>query len=348
MNYISCPSYEPLYFVLHLWNSGQRDIKVITYNASVELFCNHLGIEVIYFEYPVLSTKNVFKRIYALYDLKKRIDRIVEDANINREDKFYLLGNGFSYPGFYLTKKFSKKCCTYFKHISLAEFFKAKKIKSFFNINYLRIQYLRYLIRLVFGINLTIYYTGNVKVRRYTVGIDGNFLRKYRIKKLDFNKSLQELRLEAMVKQRNIIKEEYNTMVVYEWFPEAFASPKSLRIMYDTLFSMLSNYAIKKHPGFIKEESTQGNKDLPQRCQRLPAYIPSELLFNNIKQNIIGIASSTLVSAADVQRLQAISLLELVQWKNRVCKEYFKDFLTKRSNRIIFVYNFEELEGLIS
>ena len=348
MNYIFCPSYEPLYFVLHLWNSGQKDTKVITYNAGIELFCNHLGIEVIYFEYPVVSIKNVFKGLYALYNLKKRIDRTVEDANIKREDKFYLLGNGFSYPGFYLTKKFSKKCYAYFKNISFAEFFSAKKIKNFFDRNYLKVQYLRYLIRIVLGINLTIYYTGDVKMRYYTVGIDDNFLRKYRIKKLDFNKSLQDLRLEAMAKQKNIIKEEYDTMVIYEYFSESLVSLRSLRIMYDNLFSMLPNYAIKEHPSFIKKESVQENRGLLQRCQRLPAYIPSELLFNNIKRNIIGIASATLISAVNIQRLQVISLLELVQWKNRAYKKHWKDFLTKRSSHIIFVHNFEELEELIS
>jgi len=348
MNYIFCPSYEPLYFVLYLWNSGQKDIKIITYNTDVALFCNHLGIEVIYFEYRVVSIKNVFKGLYALYNLKKSIDRTVEDTNTKREDKFYLLGSGFSYPGFYLTKKFSKKCYAYFKHISFVDFSYAKEVKNFFSGNYLKVQYLRYLIRLVLGINLTIYYAGNVRMRRYTVGIDGNFLKKYRIRKLDFNKSLQELRSEAMAKQKKIIKEEYDTMVAYEWLSESSVSQKSLRIMYDTLFSILSNYAIKEHPGLIKEKSTQENRDSLQTCQRLPTYIPSELLFNNIKRNIISIISSTLISAANVQRLQVISLLELVQWKDRACKKYWKDYLTQRSNRIVFVHDFEELEGLIS
>lgn len=349
MNYIFCPSYEHVYLVLHFWNAGQKDIKVITYNADVKLFCNHLGMEVVYFEYPaaVISIKNVFKGVCALYNFKKCTDRIIKDANVKRQDRFYLLGSIMCYPGFYLTQEFSKKCHLYYKDISPVDFFAVKKIKDFLNINYLRRQYLRLLIRIFLGIDLTIYYT---RIGYYVLGIDDNFLKKYRVKKLDFNKSLQALRLEAMEKQKNIIKDEYDTMVTYEYesFSESLASLKSLRIMYDTLFSMLSNYAVKEHPDCIKKENVQENRYLPQKCRRFPAYIPSELLFNNVKQNVIGIVSATLISAANVEHLQAVSLLELVQWKDKVYKKHYRDFLTKQSKRIVFVRDFEELERLIS
>ncbi|GAI40324.1 unnamed protein product [marine sediment metagenome] len=105
---------------------------------------------------------------------------------------------------------------------------------------------------------------------------------------------------------------------------------------------------MKYHPRVLKAHKPARYEELFINCEEFPDYIPVELLFNNIKKNVISVLSTSLGAASQLEHLRAISLLELVEWDNQSYKKEIKTRLIKESdNRTIFVKTFEELSKLL-
>ena len=62
---------------------------------------------------------------------------------------------------------------------------------------------------------------------------------------------------------------------------------------------------------------------------------------------MIAISSATLVTAAKQEHLKAISLIELVNWKNDKTKKEYKDWLINQDDRILFPKDLKQFFGLI-
>ena len=338
MNYIFCPSYASIFFALHLKNSG-KEIKIITNNISVKKYCRSADIECIYFDYIGVP----ITRPYNVLILKRRLDNLIKKIGIKREDNFFLLDNSFTINGFYLAKEWSKKGNIY--HNNLGRSFNIYKENKHLNLSFLARTSLRYLFKIFMGLDLIL-----LEVNcRPVFGINDKFLVKNKIKEFSLNKNLKELQLDAMRKS-HIKQKECDNLIITHGTLSGLIIEESVKRMYKNLLKLPYKFAVKHHPRVIKHEKSGDvfEKKLLIGCEEFPDYIPVELLFNNVRKNVISMCSTSLIPASQLEHIKAISLLELVEWNNPSYKKELKDYLTNElNNEIIFVENFEELNELL-
>jgi len=340
MKYFFCPSYEAIYFVLDYRFSGMEFI-VITYNWSIKCFCDFLGLENIYFDYSYLTGRNTFHHFIQLYRLRKKLDEIVENRRLGAKDKFYLLGHIISWPGFYLARKISKKCQVLLKVVSGAiETNPLKEGRNPLLKDYWRASYLKWAVQLIFGVPLTIYDTG----AKHVIGINDVFLKRYGIKRLKSEESIHDFRANVIKNAKPLVNKAYDTMLLYEAsYLKSSMSKNTIQNLYKNITISHSNFVAKGHPDFKSENFEY----LPSEVPKFSPYFPAELLFPNIRKYIIGIISASLVSVKYIPHLTAISVLELAKWKTPREKQYYKDFLIRQNDRILFPRSWDEFHNII-
>lgn len=339
MNYIFCPSYESLFFALHLKVKENKEVRIITYNESVKKFCGLIETKCFFFELPR------FRHFYKLWFLKKDLDRLLKLIDIKKEDNFFFFGSYLAYSGFYLAKEWAKKGNVFFKELEL-KFPKLSKDSPYKKLYILWAKiYYRVLMRLILGINFSLYNAENIKI---IPGIDEKFLKKNKIGYLKLKKTMNQLAAElAEYKLFDVGRWENLFMPDYQMI--TLAKGDSLLTLYKRLQKLPCEIAVKPRP--IVKGSAARLKQTQQvfsNFKILPYYIPAELLFSNVKKNVLAVSSSGLIAASKIKRLKAISLLELVEWQNRKDRQYLKDYLIEQSNNeIIFVRDFKELKKIM-
>lgn len=336
MNYIFCPSYGSVFFALHLKNSG-KEITIITHNISVKKYCGIADINCIYFDYVGVP----ITKFYKIFILKSRIDNLIRRIDIKKEDDFYLLDNSFDISAFYLARECSKKGNVYFNVIGKK--FNAYTENRYLCMSFFARTYLRYLFKMFLDLDLIFLDVHH----KPAFGINDKFLKKNKIKKFSLNKNLNELQLEAMIKNHIKLK-EYDNLIATDGNFSGIANEVSLIKVYKNLLIHPQKFAVKYHPRVLKTQKLAKYEKVFMNCDEFPDYIPVELLLNNIRKNVISIMSTSLSAASQLEHLKAISLLELVEWNNPSYKSEVKNWLTKQSHdRIIFVKSFEELNNLL-
>lgn len=109
---------------------------------------------------------------------------------------------------------------------------------------------------------------------------------------------------------------------------------------YEIVLECLSNFevSIKPHP------NNKLKKPL-SNITVLPGYLPVEFLFSNVTNAVISVNSLSLINASKNNNLYAISIMELLRWKDNNYKIKTKEFLINKSgNKILFPKTLFELE----
>ena len=329
-NYINCPSYASLFLAIHLKNKGQR-VKVTTINNSVKKFCKFVDISYISIPQLIVSLRAPHK----IYEFKRKVNSIILDININKNDKFYLLDNSFTIEGFYLAKKFSQRCSVFYQCLE-------KHIQPYrgilFNLKGLKRIIARIIIKKVLGISLVFKDVNKKPI----FGIDEEFLYENSIKRLKPNIDLKRLKLKVINKNYVSLKKYDNLIVDQGLLDTHYVKHDSIIRLYKNLFSYNFDFVIKIHPNF------KNTKSLFINYPKYPDYIPVELLFGNIKKNVISVYCTSLITASRFRNIKAISLLELVEYENESYKQKIRKMLSEESdNKIIFVKSFDELKKLL-
>jgi len=335
MNYIFCPSYQPLFFALYL-KDLRKEVTVITYNEGVRQFCTHTKIKHIHFELLRPGILDFFKVVI----LKKRLDHVIKKIDFSEEDNFYLLGREIAYEGFYLAKELSKRGTAYFRNASREYEIYGGKFSRVF----LEMLAIKYLFKMFLGLDLIFYETyGNPRF-----GINDKFLEKNRVATIDKDRDFDELILD-IARKSNIYQKKNDNLIASDGMLYE-AEFNSLVSVYKYLSNLPLAFVIKKHPNQLKRESQIDEvfEEYYGNCEEIPGYIPIELVLNSIRKNVISVCSAALIVASQMEHLKAISLLELVEWHNQRYKNEVKNYLKESSNnRIIFVNDFEELRKLL-
>jgi len=329
INYVNCPSYRSLFFAIYLHDKGEK-VVVVTLNNNVKRFCKKVGIDYIFLPKPINKSLNFLN---LLFRFRRRVNDILNKINIQKSDRFYLLDNCFTLEGFYFVKKFSEKgevlfSCLY-DHVL--------PFKGGFSINWFMRVILKFIVKYVLDIKL-IFRDVNSKP---VLGINKDFLDTYGIHEVDIDYG----KIKAKVVKKSSLKLEMhdNLFIDQGLLSLNILNKESVLNLYKNLFSMKIDLAIKEHPNFKTESNLYIEKVFYQD------YVPVELIFGNIKKNIISIYSSSLISASEFKNIKAISLLELVEWKNKIYKQKTKQKLVKvAKNKIIFVKSFDELKRILS
>lgn len=119
--------------------------------------------------------------------------------------------------------------------------------------------------------------------------------------------------------------------------------------IYYALYNLDTSIVVKPHPVVSDSDEVIAKVNSAfKKFKTVPDYLPGELLLNNVKRNVLAITSELLIAASKIKGIKAISLLELVEWKNTNFKKSLKDKLVHCSNnKIIFVGSYSELENII-
>lgn len=355
MNYVFCGSYGDLFIALDLKNSG-KEITIVTYSEDIKKYCMAANIKSIYFQTvkpgfrltikPITLVWLGMKALRDVVTFKNRLDNLIRKINFGEEDSFYMLTRWIAYEEFYLAKELSKKGkgTVYFGGIGWREF---KIYKTKFNLRFFEHLIVRYLLKIFLGLDLISYDTNNYP----RFGIDDKFLKKHKIIKVAYDRDYAEFVLDV-VKKTKTDQKKYDNLLVGEGSGiTSIIKYDSIRNIYKYLVDLPLEFVLKKHPK-VREHEYQIDilyQELFKDCEELPEYIPVELFLNNIKRNVITIASQALIAASQLKHLKAISLLELVEWYNQSYKSEVKNDLMKASkNRIIFVKDFAELKAVLT
>jgi len=340
LNYILGGAYKSLLFSLYIRNIKGKEITIITYKKDIIEFCKSQDIKYIKFKkiYPN------FYSIFKIFKLKKILQKLIKDIDIKKEDKFFLPGNGKANEFFYLAKELSKNGCVGFYKLADGRFkdYKPPRYKPIF----LRGAISRFFLKLILDLDL-VYYRQEKKCP--FLGVDEKFLNKYNI--LEYLPDIHvEDMLEEVVKKNKLDFKNYENLFIDTGPQIGKIKSSSLKSLYTNLFQLELNFAVKKHP---KSKITQSQSDLffdelYKNIDELPRYIPVELIYNNVKKNVLSLYSTALITATKLPHLKSISLLELVEWCDENYKREWKERLSKGSNnKIVFPSNFDELKRIL-
>ena len=355
MNYVFCGSYGDLFIALDLKKSG-KEITIVTYSEDIKEYCITVNIKFIYFEIirpgfrltvnPITLIWLVMKALRDVVNLKNSLDTLIREINFREEDSFYILTRLIAYEEFYLAKKLAKKGkgTVYYSQIAWKDFkiYKAKFTRVFFeNL------FTKYLLRIFLGLDLIFYDLNSVP--RY--GINDKFFQKNNIIKIAHDRDYVEFILD-IVKKTETGQKRYDNLLIGESSGIiSIMKYDSIRNIYEHLADLPVEFVLKKHPkhGEVKLQIEILYEELFKNCEELSEYTPVELFLNNIRKNVIAIASTPLIVASQLDHLRAISLLELVEWYHESYKSEMRNSLIKASkNRIIFVKDFQELKEILT
>lgn len=332
MKYIHCGAHRPLLFALALKNLG-NDITIITHNEKIIKFCIKENINYLNYEF-IRPTATSIINIFAL---KKILDDILKKIEFDDEDCFFLTSKIKCYDAFYLSKELSKKGCkVYYLNSNGMEFEKYKPPIS--KPIFLKGGIIRLALKLILNLDL-MYYTGrDIPI----IGVDDSFLKKHNIQDCKSDILSEELVLKSIGKSKNY---EYDNLIVSQGpLIEAHIKTDSVKKLYENLFQLPIEFAFKKHP----DAAVSSFYDFFKDCREVPTNIPAEMLYKNVRKNVISIFSASLILASQLKNIKAISLLELVEWKDQSWKNEVKEELKKSSNNnILFPNNFEELKNYL-
>jgi len=346
MNYVFCGAYRHLFFALYLKKIGS-DIKIVTYNNDIKNFCDYSKIDCIYFDSLTLDLESFYK----IKSLKKRLDKIIDEIKFNKNDNFYVLSNVFGYQKFYLATKFAKVGKVYYKNserefkkyrFDIGDLFKKNILKHFL---FWGKFFMKYLFKIALCLDIVFFEINESPV----YGFDEKFFKKHNIRKIIPEKNYDEL-ISEVVKNSNILKRKYDNIIIDDGSTKDIIKYDSISKIYTKILDLSIDLSFKNHPGQtnINRSGDFFSKKKFKDIEKLPSYIPIELLFNNIKRNAISIFSVSLISAARIKHLKAVSLLELVDWKNKSYKKEMKNYLKKASkNKIFFPESINELKEII-
>ena len=175
--------------------------------------------------------------------------------------------------------------------------------------------------------------------------LNNKFLDKNNIKMFPLEKSFEEIVFELSKNYKTNYK-DFDNLIVDSTELKSVLKKDTLKKFYNNLLDLKLEFYIKKKPSVSYKSDYYS---VFEKCEEVPTFIPVELLFNNVRKNVISMYSFSLHIAAKFDNLNAISLIDLVEWKNDKAKEMRRDYLIKKSEgKIIFPKTFNELKNIIS
>jgi len=330
MNYIFCGGYKGLLFALYIKKLG-KEITIITSNKDTIKYCRAENIKFISFKRRRISPKSVYK----IFSFKKRLDEVLKEINIQKDDCFFMTGLFKSYDFFYLAKNLSKIGKGYYKITGGV----MKKYKSpWYKPIFVGGGIVRIAMKFVLGLDM-IYYRAEEKAP--FLGINQDFLKKYNIKEYEPNKSSKEMFFE-LTKEHKIRYGNHDNLFIDDDLL-GITKTGEMEKFYEVFNKLSYDVAIKRKP---LARGAKGEED--EEKNAFPVYVPVELLFNSVNKNVISICSTALIPASQLGNLNVISLINLVEWNDEAYKKQYIKYLEKESkNKILFPKSFEEFEKLL-
>lgn len=322
MEYFWCGSFQSFFMALSLKDTG-KSITIISPNSSVVKTCKLMGI-------PFLSVSSYSANdlIFDFLRIKKNINNIQDSLEKTR---LYFSHTQYDVFCFIFVKYFSRRGKVIFFNFEL-EYEEVNRFVAKYR--YLKFIVKKMLINLIYGTNIIIKRNGDF----YILSINNAFIKKNNIEVVD-NKSVFFNIIINVVRNNQIKSNNSDILFLYDDY-QYVVTEDSL----DRLYRHLRDYdiSIKSHP-----HCKDVNPILSAKY-KFPNYIPVEFLIDNINRAVLSICSAALVPATKFSNLKVVSLLNLVDWKQKDYKNTIKKYLIESSNNMIyFPSEFSELEKFL-
>jgi hypothetical protein len=280
--------------------------------------------------------------VLKLWKYRKKLDNTIKKINPQKGDSFYLFSNmRKAYDFFYLAKELSKKYEVYYYNPNIE---RSRHKFTWKKPIFFRAELIRIPLKIAMGIEL-VYITdnqGNPCLR-----LDNEYLSKHNIKKYPVDKTFEDLLFDVIKKSKSSYKMVDN-LIIDEGPLKSMLKTNTLKNLLENVLEIPADFAIKRHPYSSLIPYNSDYYKVFEEYEKVPDYIPAELLLNNVRKNVISMLSFALHIAAQFDHINAISLLELVDWKDKKSKEFRKNYLIEKSNnKILFPKNIEELAEIL-
>ena len=323
--YFYCKSFQAFFMALSLIDNG-KDVTIITPTKDIIKTCNLMNIEVCTFKHR--SAFNIVKHIRKT---KKELEQLCSKI---KDGVLHFSHTQFNVYCFLLVQLFSRK----------------NRQVVFYNFEYVyntvkRLIFCKKFIKLLIFKNIiNSYFHTNIIIKTISdtllLGINDEFLKKNHIKIIDNKGEFYEVVLEVSKNNKLKLKPIKNLFLSENLTKNNLIEEVSFKFLNDFLAS--HDISVKYHP-YMNEEDIFFSKE------KVPSYLPAELIFNNVTNSVITVYSGALITASKFQNLKAISLLSLVKTTDNSFGIEMKKYLIENSNnRIIFPRTFEELEKYLN
>ena len=326
----------PLYDIVLPLIEEQKDKKnivIISTSPEVDLFFkNHTDLKVINLKVnPNLITRKT------KYKIVSNIVRSIIEYNKlfknTTKSNVYFFGNSFSIVVFSYLKKLSKKNNVY--HYFGAEY--TKKSVEYPIEKGLRAYSMKWIAKWLLGVETTVRNNQGVPFWK----LDEKFYKKNHIEVRSIKKKVDKKykpKIDVIEGKEILITTQ--DLMVYNYVDDV-----NFVQVLDSLMDLLDesfpdSFVIKPHP---REKTLYGKmKD----CKNIvPAYIPSEFLMDHKWKIIIGMFSTSLLSASNLTNSMVISLVDLFKWNDEKHHQKWRAVMEK--GNVIIPKDFNELKHLL-
>jgi hypothetical protein len=325
MKFFYCQSYQ--IFNLALFESDNEDITVITSTKNIIDACKYLNIP--YIEHVCFTR---FDIIFKKYRINKSVRKIL---TIVGNSELHFSHTQFAVFCFILIAEGNRRKSNIFFHnfeFVYPRIYNIKRLNLLGLGTYIQVLLLKLLYGIPFELaKVPLTYIISLRLdficQNFSIINDKD---EYNLKTLEF------------FKKQKFIDININNLFIAQVFEgnKQLINENKLNQVLEKINN--SEWHVKLHPRLSKS-SVLINKMIP-----LETYIPVEMFFNSIKQNIVSFHSASLITASSFDNVCVISLIKLVGIDSDFRDKVISDLSKKSNNKIHFPESFEDFEKIIS
>lgn len=322
--YFYCNSYQAFFMALKIYKES-NNITILTSKEDIIKTCKYLKIPYISF-----NTYSLREIVFNLKAIKNEIKDICIGIKGN---VLHFSHTQFDVFCFLFVKTYTNFGSVKFYNF---EFVYDTVNRIMFNKEFVKLFMLKFIINYFFRTNIIIKTVSG----KLLLGINDDFLKRNNIEIIDKNLGYYKCIFEVSKKMQLKLKTSKNLFLTQPLTMSNLFKEKSLDLLYNFLASQ--DISVKYHPN-------SNEKDIFSSKEKVPNFLPAELIFNNVSNSIIAMYSAALITASKFKNIKTISLLSLAEARNESFALEMKKYLIKESNnRIIFPETFEELEKYLN
>jgi len=323
--YIYCSSYQAFLAGLFL-ELGNKNLEYLTPNKDIIECCKTLGIS-----YRKIKDYRLSEFLKNSEMVKREIDKQIKKLI---EGELFFSHTQFDIGCFVFISRLPKNIKPRFLNFE-QEYRVISKFE--FNFSYFKYWLISKILNRIYKTQIVIKKNGKL----YVLGIEQVYLKKNNIEIID-NKGSYTNEIITVIKNTHIPLPQVDNLLIHQELSR-FISFNELTRFYKILNR--KKISVKMHPNLQnhKEESY-----FPS-LEKINSPLPVELVFRQVKNKICSVNSVSLILASKIYPGRAISLLELVEWKDDRYKLEQKNFLTQKSEgAILFPQSLHELDQLLN
>jgi hypothetical protein len=297
----------PIYYVvfpLLETIQNKEDILIIAGSKEVSsFFKNHTDFRVISMQvHPNLITrKNKYKLLKNILLSKKEYKTLFKKT---KDAKIYFFGSSFKIVVFSYLHKLARK------NTIIKGYASHKKTSIEYPLDHsMRAWMMRWIAKWLLGVETTVHINQGAPFWK----LSETFYEKHHIRKMfiDHEKTNKNYPIHLDVLKGKTVLITMQDLMVYNYVEKA-----SFVKILDDLMALLyqlypDKFVIKPHP---REDTLYGA--MATTDQVIPPYIPSEFLMDHPWDIVIGIFSTSLLSAARLTKAKVISIIDLLRWND--------------------------------